>query len=572
MLRIYSFIIFLSTCFSAAAQIYPRGYFQSPLNIPLYLSGNFGEIRTNHFHTGLDIKTEGREGLPVYAAADGFVSRIKVSAVGYGNIVYVEHPNGYTTAYAHLQSYNQRISAYTESRQYSKQSFEIDLALKPGEIPIKKGEILGLSGNSGGSGGPHLHFEIRETKSEKAVNPLLFGFNIPDQVKPNIAGIRVFALNDYSNVNGKSYAVFSVQGKGGEYILKPGQVIQANGEVGFALHTTDMLDGNANRCGIYTIEMYIDDTLAHKQQMEKIDFNMGRYLNAHCDYKQFKRTKSSIHKCFIEPNNKLEIYPFSPGRGKVTFKDDQPHRVRFVVSDAYGNTSSISTTVQSTLAKVYTGSKASANERLLEWNKRFNPVTEFYELDFPVGNLYRNELVKLQDHGQMPGFYSHVLEFGDDEIPVHSNYKIKLAPAGLPENLRPFAFLAQLSDSYKISRFLGKKMEGKYMTGESKVFGKYAIVIDSITPFIKALNVTEGKEFSPGQRMIFSANDSQSGIGTYDLYIDGKWALMTYDAKYARFSYKIDPDKILPGIHRLQFAVTDNVGNSRTFECNFVLR
>ncbi|MES2629986.1 MAG: M23 family metallopeptidase, partial [Bacteroidota bacterium] len=192
-------LIFWGQC--AYSQQYPQGYFRSPLDIPLYLSGNFGELRTNHFHTGLDIKTEGREGLNVYASATGWVSRLKVSAFGYGLIVYVEHPNGFTSCYAHLSTFNQRISDYVKLKQYQQRAFEVDFGVPAGEIPVTQGEIIGLSGNSGGSGGPHLHFEIRDTKTELALNPLLFGLDIADDVRPSINAWRAYAFNTNSSVD-----------------------------------------------------------------------------------------------------------------------------------------------------------------------------------------------------------------------------------------------------------------------------------------------------------------------------------------------------------------------------------
>lgn len=338
-LGLITFSILLSV--SLRAQKHPRGYFRSPLDIPLYLSGNFGELRSNHFHTGLDIKTEGREGLNVYATADGWVSRIKVSAVGYGLIVYIDHSNGYTTTYAHLSSFNQRIEDYTRLKQYQLRSFEVDFPVAKGEIPVINSEIIGYSGNSGGSGGPHLHFEIRDSKTELAINPLLFGFDIADDVKPSINSWRAYSLNNNSMVDRSASTVVDVDGKNGRYERTKKDSIFVHGEIGFALHCTDMLSGTANKCGIYSIQFYVDDTLIHQQEMEQLDFNKGRYLNAHTDYKQFKRNKSSIHKCYLEPNNKLTIYPFSKNRGRVIFTDNRPHAIRFVVKDAYGNSSEL---------------------------------------------------------------------------------------------------------------------------------------------------------------------------------------------------------------------------------------
>lgn len=572
-LKLASGVALLMCTLASSAQNYPIGYFQSPLDIPLYLSGNFGELRANHFHTGLDIKTEGKEGLNVYAAAGGWVSRIKVSSVGYGYAVYIDHPNGFTTVYAHLSSYNQRIQDFTKLKHYQKKSFEIDVPVPYGELPITQGEIIGLSGNSGGSGGPHLHFEIRDTKTELALNPLLFGFDIPDDVKPNITAWRAYALNESASISDGASTVVDVNGRHGEYNANHKDNIFVHGEIGFAIHASDMLTGMANKCGVYNIEFYVDDTIVQLQKMEKLDFNKGRYINAHTDYRVFQRSKSNIHKLYLEPGNKSTIYPISKNRGRLNFTDDKPHPIRFVLRDAYGNVSELRDTV-------YSRSKGGSinlprigiYDQLWAWNKRHTPQTPDYVVDFPAENIYKNEYVRVFDRGPLSGFYSNVLELGDNEIPVHGNYTVKLALHDLPDSLRAFAFLAQMSETNRILRSAGNKREGNFIVGTAKSFGHFGIAIDTVSPTISPVNIEEGKEFAAGDKISFTSSDALTGIEKYDLYIDNSWALIAYDAKYDRFTYTIDPEKILPGIHRLQFVASDGVGNSRTFECNFLLR
>ncbi len=566
------FLFFLFAGFCGLAQNYPRGYFRSPLDIPLYLSGNFGELRSNHFHTGLDIKTEGREGLNVYAIADGWVSRIKISAIGYGNIVYISHPNGYTSAYAHLSDYNLRITDYAKIIQYKQKSFEIDVQVPKGDLPVTKSEVIGFSGNSGGSGGPHLHFEIRDTKTEFAINPLLFGFDVADEVHPSINAYRIYALSKTSSVNRSRSANFAAEGKNGIYEPNRHDSILVYGEIGFAIHASDMLNGSPNKCGIYSVEFFMDDTLVHSQRMEKLDFNLGRYINAHCDFLQFKRNKSNIHKCYQEPNNKLPIYPVSKNRGHVLIKDHKAHPIRFIIKDVYGNTSMISDTVYGNPNPPSLPEHYESYAVEWAWNKKYTPQTPDYAIDFPAENIYRNELIKVYDHGKKDDFYSNLLEFGDDEIAVHGNYQVKLAIKNLPDSLLRYAFLAQLNQSNHISRAAGFKKDAGFISGTAKTFGRFAISLDKNAPTIKSINFEEGKLFAANQNILFAASDYVSGIDSYKLLIDGEWALMRYDAKYHRFSYTIDPNKILPGYHRLEFSVTDGVGNRKTLESNFILR
>ncbi len=555
-----------------AQQLEP-GYFRSPLDIPLYLSGNFGEMRSNHFHTGLDIKTEGREGLKVYAIADGTISRIKISSGGYGLILYISHPNGYTSAYAHLSRFNNRISDYIKIKQYEKRLSEIDISVPDGELPVSKGEVIAFSGNSGGSGGPHLHFEIRDTKTEQALNPLMFGFDIKDDVKPNIVSWRGYALKPNSSIDKSTSTTINVAGQGGVYSSSRKDSIIVHGEIGFAIHTTDMLNGSANVCGIYSIDFFVDDTLIHQQKMDHLDFNLGRFMNAHCDYKVFRRNKSSIHKCFLEANNKLPIYPYSRNRGKVSFYDDKPHAIRFVVKDVYGNTSIVKDTIYSRSEPFKLApTKISTTEKTWKWNEQHTISTDNYVIEFPAENLYRNENIKFIDHGVPTGFYSNLIELGDDEIALHSNYVIKLKKKNLPDSLEPFAFIAQVNEKNRILRSAGNKKSGDFLIGSTRNFGRHVIALDQNSPTIKPINIVEGKEFAANEKILFTGSDDLTGIESYNLYIDNTWAMMYYDAKYARFSYTIDPSKILLGNHRLQFVLTDGVGNSRTFECNFVLR
>ena len=266
---------------SAQTSAYPQDFFRSPLEIPLNLSGNFGELRTNHFHAGIDIKTEQREGLNVVSAGDGFVSRIKVSPVGYGYALYIDHPNGYTTVYGHLQRYAAKIDDYLKTQQYDLESFSVDLYLQPGQLPVAKGELVGLSGNSGGSGGPHLHFEIRETATEKVLNPLLFGLQVKDKIPPSISSVWIVPMSDSSWVNAGRVPI-ALETKGGG--LKTTTLPKVYGDFGFAVTTIDMLDGNSNRCGIYRIEFFVDDLQVYGQRMDRLDFTTNRAMNERAYY------------------------------------------------------------------------------------------------------------------------------------------------------------------------------------------------------------------------------------------------------------------------------------------------
>ena len=285
----FVFILSIFSCLLTAQENhYPQNYFRSPMDIPIYLAGNFGELRTNHFHAGIDIKTQGVEGKKIYAAADGYVSRIKVQHGGYGKVVYIDHPNGYTTAYAHLKAFSTKIDSFAKKEQYKNQSFTFNWYPEPNQIPIKKGEVIALSGNTGRSGGPHLHYEIRETKSEHPLNVLLFGMQIKDNIKPIIRGIRIYPLDNQSTVNGQPKALyFKATNTPSGNTLNVVPVVSK--KIGFGIETLDKINGSGNRCGIYRIQLKIDGKIVFEQKMDKVPFNESRYLNAHTDY-HYKKT------------------------------------------------------------------------------------------------------------------------------------------------------------------------------------------------------------------------------------------------------------------------------------------
>ncbi|RMG76485.1 MAG: M23 family metallopeptidase, partial [Bacteroidetes bacterium] len=330
---------------------YPQNYFRSPLDIPLLLAGNYGEIRSNHYHAGIDIKTEGVEGKNVYAAADGYVSRIKISEGGYGKALYITHPNGYTTVYAHLKRFNDTIEQYVRKQQYLKESYEIELFPPKNSLKVKKGDIIAVSGNTGGSGGPHLHFEIRETDTEVPINPLLFGFDIKDDIPPIIKHLTIYPIDDTSFVNRRSRPKrYALSGSNGKYSLSA--TPEVKGIIGFGIEVIDKLNGSNNRCGIYSIDLTIDGDTIYRHHIEDIPFHKTRYINCHVDYEAWKKDGIKTQRCYRLPNNQLDFYDKLKYNGLYMFTDDSVHEVRFIVKDTYQNTSELVFNVKSSTAKI----------------------------------------------------------------------------------------------------------------------------------------------------------------------------------------------------------------------------
>ena len=289
----------LITFFCNSQEKYPQDYFRSPLDIPIQLSGNFGELRPNHFHAGFDIKTQQKEGLNIYAVADGYVSRIKISIYGYGKAIYITHPNGYTSVYGHLQKASGTIQDKIIELQYDQKSYEIEAFFKPNEILVTKGQVIAISGNTGGSEGPHLHFEFRENKTENALNPLLFGLNVKDTKKPAVSSLMVYPIDNESVVNSSKRPIalnLTLQADG-TYVSEK---VLASGKIGFGITTSDYDDVSFNNNGTYKTQVSDNGKTIFSYEFDKIAFEEARFINAFIDYDRYKKMRNRVQKLFMK--------------------------------------------------------------------------------------------------------------------------------------------------------------------------------------------------------------------------------------------------------------------------------
>jgi murein DD-endopeptidase MepM/ murein hydrolase activator NlpD len=546
---------------------YPQDYFRSPLDIPLNLSGNFGELRTNHFHAGLDIKTQQTEGLKLYAVADGYVSRIKVSPFGYGYAIYITHPIGYTTVYGHCKKYSDRINAYVKEQQYKLKSFSVDLKLDSTMLPVTKGEVIGLSGNSGGSGGPHLHFEVRETLSEKVVNPLLFGFNVQDHVKPGISGIWVVPMNDSAWVNGGQLPVNILCKNGsGSCSLQSTTPPTVYGDVAFAVHTTDGLDGNGNRCGIYRIELMVDSLLVYGQRMDRLDFTTNRAMNAHTIYERFKKHKSSIHGSYRLPGNPLDIYDNLVNDGVLRFNDGKLHKCEYQVIDFNGNKSTLKFNVQ--------GAKAPGKAKpevppLAYWNWEKDNSYDNGEVKIAMKafTLYEDLELNISKSQKIQNAVGPTYLIASSYEPVHNTYSLCLNAAGVKPALANKALVVRYDlEKEKVYPELSK-LENGWLCSNPLYLGYFSIMIDTVKPSVAssdfALNMKGRTQFS------MRISDGLSGVDQIIPTIDGEWILMEYDAKANRLTYYFDERRLAHGKHEFELEVKDAVGNSKIYKSSF---
>jgi hypothetical protein len=549
---------------TSAQSDYPQDYFISPMDIPLQLSGSFGELRTNHFHAGLDIKTQQKEGQVIRSVADGYVSRIKISPVGYGYALYITHPNGYTSVYGHLKKYAPAIDAYAKTKQYEQQLFGIDLYLQPNELPVTQGELVAYSGNSGSSGGPHLHFEIRETLSEKVVNPLLFGFKVKDKIPPLVNSIWIVPMNDSAWVNASQIPVaYETKGSSGAVGLKNPKPAIVYGDIAFAVHTTDMLDGNTNRCGIYSIELFVDSVQVYGQRMDKLDFTTNRAMNAHTIYERFKKNKSSIHGSYRLPGNPLDIYENLVNDGILSFRDNKIHQCEYVLMDIMGNKSSVKFKVQSTVK--HGVSPKPKSDVLAHWNWEEDNSYVGNEVKISMGayTLYEDLDLTIKKTAKREGAASPNYLIASTYEPVHNAYFIELKADHLKPNVRDKAVVVRYDpDKNKLTSEGGEYNEGWVCT-ETMYLGNFMLMVDTVKPAIASIDFAAS--LKGRTQFSFRVSDGLSGIDQIIPKIDGKWILMEYDAKSSRITYYFDSAYIEHGKHTFELTVIDGRKNSRTY-------
>lgn len=561
---IYSFVL-LSVSFFTYAQ---DPNFASPINIPIILNGNFGEIRGNHFHAGIDIKTNGTTGLPVSSIQNGFISRISVSANGYGNAIYIDHPSGYTSVYGHLNKFSPAIEKWVREQQYENKTFEVNLEPLKDQFILNKGERFAFSGNSGSSGGPHLHFELRKTEIQHPVNPLLMGYNVKDESKPVVENLFVYPLSDESNIqNSNKKQKFSLVLMNGSYHIK-GSVETLNGwgDLGFGVDAKDYLDGNWSKCGIYKLELWIDTLLINTFIIDELDYDKMRQMNSHIDYEEFIKTQKKVHKTFIEPGNKLAIYKNPINRGVFNFTDGQKHKVKIVLFDVQMNKSDIVFYIKST-------NKISFQKEEYTTLFRYDRSNEFendeVKLELPEEALFTD--LKF-NYRLIPGnskICSNIHHLHKNLVPMNKYAQIKIKPTSLPEKLRDKALLAVIDIPSNSLSSLGGEYSFGWVKSNTRVFGDICVVVDTLAPKITPLSIAENKTLSEAGQLRFRIKDNLSGIKKYDGFIDDNWVLFEYDAKNNLITYRFDEHINKGKQHDIKVIVSDQKENSNEYNASF---
>jgi murein DD-endopeptidase MepM/ murein hydrolase activator NlpD len=578
---------------------YPRGYFRDPLNIPMSLAANFGELRPDHYHMGLDIRTQRKENLPVLAAAAGDVVKVVIEPLGFGQAIYIRHPNGYTTLYAHLNAFFPALAAYISQQQYKLESWRVVVDIPPGLFPVKKGEFIAYSGNRGGSQGPHLHFEIRRSSDDTNLNPLLFGLPVPDKVPPVIRRLAIYD-RDRSTYE-QSPLVLAVHrlGTGGghegagstgmaAYGLASGLITVSSPRVSFAIAAFDTQSGSANPNGIYQATLYEDDQPLIGFQMDNISYNDTRYINAHIDYKTRATGGPFLQHLSLLPGyDSPTIYRSAssgrpaagslagkgPSDGVIDLSDGIVRTIRIEVKDAYGNTCQLSYRIRYQPASYVRTIPAAAG-------KEFYPgMLDGYETDdcaFYVGekSLYDSVHINYSSSGTIlslpgaPDIVSAVHTIGAPFIPLQEPLLVRIRPG------KDQADVVAGRDKVVMVCFEGHSMDvvkpewqGGWASGRFREFGNFQLVEDKEAPVITAVGFVDGAVMKKSGQIAFMVKDNLKAVRNFRGELDGKWLCFTND-KGAAFVYKFD-EHCPSGRHVLKVTVEDVAGNRAVKEYSF---
>lgn len=556
-----TYILYLfSTFFCFAQTDIPTDYFTNPLEIPLVMAGTFGELRSNHFHSGLDIKTQRKEGLKVYATATGYVSRIKISHYGYGKALYIQHPNGYTTVYAHLKKFSPEIEAYIKEKQYKKERYEIEVFPTSGTLTVTQGDLIAYSGNTGGSGGPHLHYEIRDANA-RPMNPFLFGIDVADHKPPKITKAFAYPLDENSYINSaqKPVELRVRMQKDSTYITEK---IKAQGNIGFGISTIDQQDGATNKNGIYQIQTTVNGEENFLLSMDKFSFAETRYLNRMIDYGRYIKKRNRVQKLFIEKNNPLSIYKNHVDNGVLTINDSLSYQYGIKIKDYAGNVTAINVPIVGKIDTLATPNPPIATDNYAYSDQPFTFSDGKFSVYIPKGALYEHTFLNLTSS-------SDTLHFHNEETPLHKNAIISYDLSAYSGEDREKLYLGRLNRKGNDIYYTSTRIKDNALTTATKIFGKYTIGMDKTPPVITPKNVANGRWMSKYRYLKFKIEDAKSGIRGYRATVNGKFILMEYDYKTNTLVHDFNDNIVTDTENNLKLIVTDNVGNSTTFETTF---
>ena len=525
----------------------------SPLNIPLILSGTFGELRGNHFHAGIDIKTNGKQGYQVKSLDEGYVDRIRVSTTGYGKALYIKHPNGFTTVYAHLMKFSPKIESFVKSIQYKKQSFEIQLFPKDNEIKVKTGEIIGLSGNTGGSSGPHLHFEIRNSKNQKTINPLNYINDVKDDRKPSIRSFYIFNNNDKSPETMSSYQIKKINDS-----VYSSENIYTLGKISFGLNMFDRQSLSYNRNGIYKAAIYKNDTLKFEYNFNELDFEDSKFINLLRDYKTKKEKGITIHRIIKHPESKKSFLSNEYNNGFFNIKNFNDYFFTLKISDHKGNNSYVKIKIT---GKKLKDNFIKKNGELIKTDQDYLIKLKDKEVIFKKNTLFEDVYLNIKESND-------TLYIDKDIYPLRNPFEIFYEINNNDSLLIRQSFISKLNSKGNPTYLITNKKDDKFQVKSSSL-GTFFIAKDTLSPEIKSLNFYKGQWISKLKYLKIKVRDDFSGIKKYKGYLNDKWILFEYEPKTNTLTYDFSDIIFKKTKHNLKIYLEDNVGNKKVLQTMF---
>ena len=550
---------------------YPQGYFINPMSIPMELTANFGELRNNHWHMGLDIRTEARENLPVRAAAAGHISFIGVRPLSFGRFIIIDHPNGLSTLYAHLNDFAPAIEQYVTRQQYAQESWAVELRLTPDQFPVRQGQLIAYSGNTGGSAGPHLHFEIIDTKSSKRLNPLLFGFPLPDRVPPVIKSLVLYDRS--RSLTDQRPQTLPLKKTATGYELVGGPVLKTSlQQISFAIQAFDQVSGSPNPNGIYAASVSVDKKLIAGFEIDSIDYEQTGYINAHIDYAHKQRGGALYQHLSPLPGEASGIYKKFSDNGVINLTDTLQHSVIINIEDTYGNRSLISFQLQrktgpptpsaTNPSAAFLG-KVDQQVTYMLPNQAFSFKRADVELIAAAGAVYDSVPFEYQvDAGPLlPPAITRRHRINSTAWPLHSDVEVKLKVAQpLDERLRNKVVMQRSWGSVK------KTKPALYKQGWAVAafddFGYFQAYIDTLAPEVRLPGNRDTIDLSASRAIVFTPTDNFGVIRSFRAELNGQWLRFTND-KSRSWVYRFD-ERCPYGTHQLTVKVQDGVGNETT--------